>query len=185
MIEAGPISQGVNNMADTVPAQFSYTVEDELGVSATFLVNALADPAATVTQLDTMWQTIGGLLDAITGGIIRGGHYRVMQDYTGGKSTAAAGSRVEKAGVFNFSVAGTSFKTGLMVPSLKNSAITADRIDLSNSDIAAFLAAIVAATPGALEWTSENRQALIALVDAFLSFRTHRKQLVRVSFERP
>jgi hypothetical protein len=172
-------------MADTVPAQFSYTVEDELGVSATFLANALADPAATVTQLDTMWQTIGGLLDAITGGIIRGGHYRVMQDLTGGKSSAAAGSRVEQAGVFNFSVAGTSYKTGLMVPSLKNSAITADRIDLSNSDIAAFLAAIVAATAGVLEWTSENRQALIALVDAFLSFRTHRKQLVRVSFERP
>jgi len=168
---------------DTVPAQFSYTVEDELGVSATFLVNALANPAATVTQLDTMWQTIGALLDAITGGIIRGGHYRVMQALTGGKSSAAAGSRVEQSGVFNFSVAGTSYKTGLMVPALEDSVLVHGRINLSDDNVMAFLEAIVTAAVGVLEWTSENRQALIALVDAFLSFRKHKRALDRVSFE--
>ncbi len=169
----------------TVPAQFSYTVEDELGVSATFLANAMVDPTATVTELDGIWQTLGGLLDAIIGGVIRGGHYRVMHDsVTGAKSDPAAGSRVEQSGVFNFSVDGTAYKTALMVPSIKDGVIAADRITLDGG-VAAFLAAVVGATVGVLTWTSENRQELIALVDAFLSFRKHRRALSRVSFETP
>ena len=173
-------------MADSVPAQFSYTVEDELGVSATVLLNALVDPAATITELDTQWQDVGGCLDSIIGGVIRGGHYRVMEDsVTGAKSSAAAGSRVEQSGVFNFAVSGTSYKTGITVPSIKDGVITADRINLTNADVMAFIAGIVGSIEGVLEWTSENRQALIDLVDAFLSFRKHRRALTRVSFERP
>ena len=129
-------------MADSVPAQFSYTVEDELGVSATVLLNALVDPAATVLDLDTHWQDVGGFLDSIIGGVIRGGHYRVMEDsVTGGKSSPAAGSRVEQSGVFNFAVSGTSYKTGITVPSIKDGVITADRINLTNADVVAFIGA--------------------------------------------
>lgn len=170
-------------MADTIPAQFSYTLQDELGTKGVALVNALVDPAATVTQLNGQWSAIGLLLDAITSGKIIGGHYRVLEG-TIGKTAPSTGSRIEQSGTFNFSATGTSYKTPVLVPSLVDTAIGAGgRIDLANADVLAFFTALTTAVAGVLEWTSANRQALLALVDALLSFRKHRKQLQRSSFE--
>lgn len=170
-------------MADTVPAQFSFTLLDEFGTKGVCLVNALIDPAATITSLNAQWSNILGLLDLITSGQIIGSHYRVLPVITGVKTAPVAGSRIEQSAVFNFSASGTGYKQGVLVPSIRNTMITAGKIDLTNADVIAFFTALVTAVAGVLEWTSANRQALLALLDALLSFRKHRKQLARSSFE--
>lgn len=171
-------------MADTVPAQFSYTIVDELGTQGVCLVNALVDPASTTTQLTGQFAAIGLLLDAIISGYIKNGHYRILQGNPGGKGAPSAGSRIEQSGTFNFSAAGTGYKAPVLVPSIADATLgTGGRIDLANADILAFFTALTTAVAGVLEWTSANRQALLALLDALLSFRKHRKQLQRSSFE--
>jgi len=170
-------------MADTVPAQFSFTVEDEFGTKGVCLINSLIDPAATITDLDGVFANILGLLDSITGGKITQGHYRVLPVISGVKTDPVAGSRIEQSAVFNFSASGTGYKQGVLVPSIANTVITAGKVDLTNADVIAFFTALTTAVVGVLEWTSANRQALLALLDALLSFRKHRKQLARSSFE--
>lgn len=171
-------------MADTVPMQFSYTLQDAFGTKGVALINALADPAATVANLQTQWASIGALLDAITSGKIIGGHYRALQGPVDTDGKPAADSRIEQSGIFNFSATGTGYKQAVLVPSIADAVLTTGgRIDLANADVSAFFTALVTAVAGVLEWTSANRQALLALVDALLSFRKHRKQLQRSSFE--
>ena len=171
-------------MANTQPAQFSYTLQDELGTKASQVIYAMVDPTATIATLSTQWQAMGALIDAITGGKIVNGAVNVIKALSGGKSDPASGSRVEQTGVFNFFNVTTPRRFGEAVPSLSDTVIVSGEIDLGDADVAAFVTAMTASfTTGVNTNTAE--QALSSLADAFLSFRKRRRQLTRSTYEVP
>jgi len=98
------------------------------------------------------------------------------------KTTPATTAENERTGLFNFSQTGTPYKFGLDVPSIAEATITNGKIDLSNSSILAFKAAILTAG-AALTVVSTAIHSLVALLDALITFRKHRKAESRRSFE--
>jgi hypothetical protein len=171
-------------MANTQPAQLSYTLLDELGTKASSAFPLMIDPAMTVAQLVTATTGFADLLDAIVGGAIVNASASLLFGDQGAKDgTPASGSRVEQTGVFNFNNAVTAYRFGLIAPSLADSVISGGTVNLADSDVIAFVAACHASITGGGVPTNTARQTLTSLRDAFISFRKHRKQLTRSSFE--
>jgi hypothetical protein len=170
-------------MANTQPVRLSYTIQDELGTKASETFYALVDPASTVTQLAAEWQALASLIAAVSDGGIPRGSIALLEVPTA-PITPAAGSRVEQTGLFNFSNNVTPHRFGEAVPALKDSVIVGGKINLADTGVAALVAALATTFNGGLGvFTTNNAQALVALVDAVLSFRKRRRQLSRSSFE--
>src|SRR5579872_817764 len=165
-----------------IPLHFSATIRDGLGTEATTqaYLNVPDSTAlsALVGDLGT-WLTD---LDAVTDGLIRGTRIEITPALPGGLKTSTGAtfqaSRVEQTAVLNFSATGTARKEGFSIPAVSNSAIVAGKVDLANTAIQALITLL----SGGL-YTNPYNQALVALLDAILSFRKKRKQLQRSSFE--
>lgn len=168
-------------MADTVGASFSYRILDELGIEATCLLYVHYDPATTIANIVAEYQSTSLLLDAIIGGQVLPGTCRIEIDPDAGvKASPDAGSRVEQTAVFDFSNNVTSRKWGDAVPSFSNSKITAGKINIADTDVVAWTTNLTSAvTTG--HYSNNAFQQLVAVTDAFLSFRKRRKQLFRES----
>jgi len=106
-----------------------------------------------------------------------------MQTFTDDAPTAD--SCVEQTGVFNVPSSNSGRLFGIAVPGLDNSMIVDGEIDLSDTDVAAFVSAIEGTYTAGGVFTNNNWQQLNDLADAFLSFRKRRKQLSRSSYEVP
>lgn len=172
-------------MAYTQEVQLSFTYQDELGTKASQVIYALADPTKTLANLLTDLQAMAGLLVAIAGAKMLSCQARLLAvptaDQTG---KPVAGSRVEQTGVFDFTNTSTPRKFGEPVPSILDSVIVDGTINLADAGVSAFVAAMHAASgTSTTEPTNNSFQTLGPLADAFLSFRKHRKQLTRSSFE--
>jgi hypothetical protein len=168
-------------VAYTQAARYSFTIVDELGVEASDTYYAMLDPTQTITSAVNAWTSLYDVLQPVTDGSIVRGHVDILLQPVS-ISPAVVGSRVEQTGLFNFSATGTTHKFGEPVPAFSSSFITPTGINLSDATVAAFYN-FLAATLTVLEWTSNNQQKLIALLDAVLSFRKRRKQLTRSTFE--
>jgi len=172
-------------MAYTQQAHFSFTVQDGLGTKASMIIYALLDPTKTVANLVTDIQAWATLIEPIIDSKILLADAVVSVtptvDQTGKPADA---SRVEQTGVFNFANGSTTRRFGEAVPALADAVITGGTIDLADTDVAAFVTAMGAASGTATSQATNNSfQDLTSLVDAFLSFRKRRKQLLRSSFE--
>jgi len=170
-------------MAESVGAHFSYRMQDELGINATCVLYLYLDPATTVANLIAEYQSTSLLLHAISGGALKVGSIQLEADPDAGAVAAAvAGSRVEQTGVFDFTNAVTSRIWGEPVPALLNSKISGGRINDADTDIVAWTTNLLGSvTTG--HYTNNSFQHLAAVRDTFISFRKHRKQLTRESFE--
>jgi len=148
------------------------------------VVYALVDPTKTVTNLAADWETLAALIDDFIGGKITGGSARLILVTSGDeKSIPESDSRVEQTAVFDFPDGTSGRLYGVAVPSLGSSFITAGAVDLG-PPVDAFVAAMT--TPTANSQPTSNTYAdLGALTDSFISFRKHRKQLTRSSYELP
>jgi len=172
-------------MAFTQDVQYSYTLLDGLGSHASMVIYAKADPTKTLTNILADWETFAALIDLIVGGQILHGQVRLLTAPSGSeKSSPGSTSRVEQTGVFDFPNATNSRIFGEAVPSLADSVIVGGQIDLTDTNVANFVTAMSTATANS-EPTTNQFLVLTALRDAFLSFRKHRKQLSRSSFEIP
>lgn len=172
-------------MAFTQKTQFSFSLLDELGTKASMVIYAAADPTKLISDLAADWETWAALIDAITGAQITGGTAQLVEVPSGDeKVMPAAGSRVEQTGVFDYPNGTSGRVFGEAVPGLDDSKIVDGTIDLSDADVAAFVAAMTTATANTAP-TSNTFADLGALRDAFLSFRKRRKQLTRSSYELP
>lgn len=172
-------------MAYTQAAHLSFTIQDELGTKASEVIYVLADPTKTVANMVTDLQAWGALITPIIGGRLLSAELCITVVPSADQSgKPAAGSRVEQTGVFNFGNASTSRRFGEAVPSLADSVISGGEINLSDTDVAAFVAAMHAASgTSGTEPTNNAFQVLTGLTDAFISFRKRRKQLLRSSYE--
>jgi len=177
-------------MANTQPAQFSFSVEDELGTKASVAFPCLLDPAMTITQLNAALAAEATAIDAIIGGAVIGASLAVLMSpaqlaAATAKDVPAAGSRVEQTGVFNLRNATTTRLYGIAVPSLSDDQITSGTIDLTeDGPVDVWLDLIESAGSATVpQVTNSAQQAVTTLADAFLSFRKRRKQLSRSSRE--
>jgi hypothetical protein len=168
----------------TVHAQFSYTVEDELGTKASLALYGTVDDTTTVADLAVQWQDYSTALTAVTDGIITGGTARLILSPTASQAgKPAAGARVEQNGVINYLVTASGRRFGIAAPAWKDSLLSGDSLVIGTGAGATWQAILTGAMGDATGTNASNDYlALGAAVDSFLSFRKHRKQLTRASF---
>lgn len=170
-------------MAVNTDVTLSARVLDDLGVEQAVTMYVEADDAQTLAQLTAAWQNWVTLLDGVTAGQITTGKVSIGPDLPGGlKGAPVAGSRVEAGAVLNWTHAGANKRAGFFIPALKAAAIAGGKVLLTQTDVAALLAAVLAPIAGGT-YANETFQALTAFRDAFLAFRKRRRQLRSESFE--
>lgn len=170
-----------------VPLHFSARIVDGLSTEATTVSYLLVPDTATLTLLTTALYSWTTDLDAITDGNITHISMLITPALPGGlktstTSTTFVASRVEQTAVLNMGNTNNVRKFGQVVPAFSSSKISAGKVNLGDTAVAAFLTLLQAAVAGGT-FVNQYNQALSALIDAIISFRKRRKQLQRTSFE--
>lgn len=170
-------------MALTAPALVSVSIVDELGTKSSSSQYVLVDPTAPLASLAATAQAYATALDAIISGTITETRATLLPGNPAGlKATPGVGSRVENGAVVNFQDALSPRKYGTLIPSIAEAVIKNGKLDLTNAAVQAFVVLITTAT-GTEAFATPARTAITHAIDAFLSTRKHRKQLMRSSFE--
>jgi len=167
------------------PDILSIEITDAEGVTASSPIYLNVPSTVTVADLTTLAGEYMTLLDAIIDGQITGATYHIVPAagaFTGLKSAPVAGSNVESTGLFNFSQTGIKYKFGIDVPSIANSKIVGGRVNLSDSDVAAWMG-FMTTVHLTVTVVSKFVLTLVALIDALRTFRKHRTALTKRSFE--
>ena len=175
-------------VATTLQIRMSATILDGLNVQSLAQSYALVDPTASFTAIITTFNTWLADLDACTDGQIIAAAIHVYPALPGGlKSSPVSGSRVEQTGVLDFSATGTTHRWGMAIPALSNgpTVTSGGKIVLTGGDPPNVLIDLLAEGSTAdLQWTNDNGQALVALLDTLISFRQRRNQLALETYER-
>ena len=170
-------------MAADTAVRFSATVEDETGVKGSVLTHAVVDSADTIATLVTAQQAWVSAVDGVSGAKVISSGMTFSPALPGGiKGAAIAGARVEQTGVLNLGNNTTPYRYGVTIPALKDSLIVAGRINLTDALITTFTTLLTSAVGGGA-YTNLARQTLTGVIDAVLSFRKHRRERTRTSFE--
>lgn len=163
----------------------SFKMVDALGVSTSMFVPMRVDDTKTVAQMLTDVDLIGQQIDPITDSQIT--HQTasvVLGGPTAGKSSPASTAENERTGLFNLSQSTGPYKFGIDVPGIADSKLSGGKINLSDADILAFITALTVAGT-ALTPESTSLYTLVALLDALITFRKHRKAESRRSLAIP
>jgi len=167
----------------TYEGLLSASLHDAIGVPSTTNLYLKIPDTVTVANLATFVQDYSAVLDPITGAQIDRMDIKINLPFSGAKSAPVAGSEVEKTGLFNFEQAGSFYKFGIDIPAIAASVLTSGGlIDLTNTDIQAWITFLGTVTAG-ITVVSKFLNALVALLDALISFRKHRKQESRRTIE--
>lgn len=171
------------------PTIFSYTIQDKEGVKAVSNYYVAYD-GATLTEdiLNANWVVLGGLINAITDGVIIGGHAQIDYDPDGAwRTTPAEATSVSSGAEFNFNQAASPYVQAALIPAFAVGKIANGHPDLTDSAVAAYVTDVTRALglPGSnsVFVNSKYNNALKSLRDTFLNTRKHRKQLTKASFE--
>jgi len=162
--------------------RFTFNIKDSEGVRAPCTLYGTYDDTQLVSALVTDLAAMRALIAAVTDGQI------ISAEATLKIAGAAApgnfaDSDVSQVGTFDFTTtSGTVWAD--VVPAIKDAAIVAGHINLSDADIAALLTALET-SPGDFEQTNRDWLAATSFTDCFLSTRKHRRQLKRASYEVP
>jgi len=167
----------------TVIASVSFTGQDALGVPANFNEDFTFDDTKTVAQVNTY---VNDLFDHFTPTSDAGwtAISWTMYPTVNNPTSINSDSIVERTGLLNFSQSGSRFKYGIDIESIAQSLIVDGKIDLGATAITNWTDYLVAAHSG-FTLLSKAANALVALIDAVISFRKKRKLESRRSFEVP
>lgn len=153
----------------------STEVLDSLGVVTTQDIFLEVPDTTTLATLTTQVQAYQALLDGITGSALKKTFARIEIPLAGGvKGSAVAGSANEETMLANFSQTGSTYKNGIDVPAVASQLIVNGKIDLSNAGLQAWITWLTSAHSG-IQAVSKFVLTLVALVDALITFRKHRK----------
>ena len=168
----------------TVKAQFSFTVQDELGTKASLALYATVDDTTTTANLGAQWQTFATALTAVTDSkVLSGSAGLVLAPTASQAGKPAAGNRVEQNALLSYLVTASGRRFSIATPGWSDSLISGGTVVLTGA-AATWIAALTGALGTATGVnTSNDFLALGAAVGADLTFRKHRKQLSRSSFE--
>jgi len=157
-------------------------------VQALSQVYGLVDPTQSFNSVITTFDTWLADMDACTDGQIIAAGIHLSPSLPGGlKSSATSASRVEQTGVLNFSATGTTHRFGVAIPALSNSGtvISAGKIVTTEAGpIDTLEDLLVGGGTASLQWTNDNSQALVALLDTLISFRKRGHKLSLETYER-
>lgn len=169
------------------PTVLSYTIRDDDGVrsSAPFYVS-YNGAIETVDGLIGVWLQIGGLIDAITGGVVESGHIQIpLAADVSWKDTPLAGHSVSDTLNLAFSNDDTIYRDTFIVPALRDSLVIDGRPDLTPAGAIMDLADELAGSFTNGFYVNTGGADLIALIEAFQGVRKHRQQLKANSSVRP
>lgn len=156
---------------------------DSLGVESSSMFPVNIDDTKTIAQALTDAQVLAGDVDAISDSQITEVSLKLIGPLPiGGKTGPIAGAENERTGLFNFSQSGSPYRWGVDIPGMAQGKISAGKINLSDAAVSAFIAFMIAAGT-ALTPVSTSPHTLVALLDALLAFRKHRRAESRRSFE--
>jgi len=169
----------------TRQVQFSVKYLDSLGVEVAVPYYGTANDAQTIALAVTEFQQMLDDLDAVTDAQITGAEIKIVNILpTAGKSSPVAGSLNNRGELLNFSQTGNPRRQEWLIPAISLSKLVGGRLNLSDSDVSS-LVDLITAVGTVFRYTSTVFSALVALLDAFLSIRKHRKPDTKVSFEVP
>ena len=160
----------------SVFGQVSYTVQDELGITAPSRVPFTSLDTTTISELGDMATTVGGELDLVTSGKITGVRVELYFPVgSGWKSSPTAGSRVEQTGLVNFFNATTKYRFGIDFPALADSLISGGKILIDSGALRNLCNLLIAGvSDDNTTFCNTAQQALTSIADALVSFRKHR-----------
>jgi len=164
-----------------IPAVVSVHFVDAYGIPGQSPYFVTLDDTKTIAQLDTDLSSLIVDVAALSQGVATS-IVCIITRPTGIDPTTALGD-IEKGGLFNFNNAADSYATGLLVPDINPSVLTATGlIDLTNAAVVAFITYITTAHT-VITVVTKGVRALTALRDALITFRKHRKPLARKTTE--
>jgi hypothetical protein len=167
----------------TIPLVLGYQIEDELGVVTTHALFLDAPSTVTLANLQTFANDYTPLIDAIIDGEIVGISVDVPLLISGAKGAPTVpGSSVEETGLIGWEQAASNYKASIDIPSIAHAVVALGKIDLTNTDFVAWRNFVLATTVG-IKFCSKFGNDLVALKDALITFRKHRRAENRRSFE--
>lgn len=167
----------------TYEGLLSAELHDVIGTPSSTNLYLKVPDTVTVANLATFVQDYSAVLDPITGAQIDRMSIKITLPFSGAKSAPIAGSEVEKTGLFNFEQTGSFYKFGIDIPAIAASVLTTGGlIDLTNTNVQAWITFLGTVTAG-ITVVSKFLNTLVALLDALISFRKHRKQESRRTIE--
>lgn len=166
----------------TVGVTYSARAQDAEGVEGPVTFYVEADDAQTLADAVTGWGTWVGQIDAVSDCQIVGGKVTISPALPGGIKSSPGTNRWEAGAVFNWQQTGSSKRAGFFIPGLKSAAISAGKVLLTQTDVAALLTAVLGATLGG-SYASPTYNILTGFRDCFLAYRKRRKQLRAFSYE--
>lgn len=167
----------------TVFGHASVQFLDKLGVTVSSPYYLNIDDTKTLAAISTEVASLISSLDAISDSQITGANLQVEITLPGGlKSAPADTAENERTALFNFSQSGSPYRFGVDVPAIADSKIANGKVDLTDTNIQDFITLLKTAGTN-LTYVSTAIKALVALIDALLSFRKHRKAETRRSLE--
>lgn len=171
-------------MANTLPYRMTLRVVDSMGVLSSVPLYGLCDPTATLAQVVTEAQAVQVALDAVTDAVVYEVEFGVIPANAEGiKSSALNNCNVEKTGLYTFNDSETPANAyGQDVPAVALSTLSGDKIDPTNADVMAWVAALTTA------WTkgvfTTRAQSVVAAIRRYnVTFRKRRRAQSRVSLE--
>jgi len=159
-----------------IQGMLSYRIRDDSSVVANKSIFFIFADTVTLAGVQAFANAYAALLDAITEGVIVKQVFRAILPTSGLKDTPVADSDVEETLLTSYEQATSPYTWGDDVPAIIQAAIVNGRVDLTNADVAAYTAFLVAAHSGIAN-TSSDYIDLIALDSGQATFRKHRKQL--------
>lgn len=166
-------------MAD--PTIFEYEIQDDQGLSnRSALFMAYDGATQTVDALIGGWLAYGGLIDpCVDGQIVQGRITIPLSPDASWKAAPVVGNNVNQVMALNFGNDFNRYITPLLLPSYKESTLTATRTpNVGVNPLLALINAVIAGS-GANFPNSRDIHDLDDLVDAFLTVRKVRNQKQR------
>lgn len=162
------------------PTIFSFSMRDANNVVGATQARVNYDAETeTVAALIGSWEELGGALNAVSGAVITGGRILIPTGpVSGWKTTPTAGQDISDVGVFSFANGSTGYVDEFAVLAFLASKVSAGRINLSDTAVAA-LVNILNNTAGGttVNYANAAGQDFTALRKAFQADRKHRRQL--------
>lgn len=166
-------------MAD--PTSFEWQIKDDQNLKNRAQMFVAYDGATeTVDALIGAWSAYGGLIDPCIDGEIVGGQITIpLIPNVAWKSTPIVGNNANQVMSLNFENDFNSYLTAILLPTYRESILTAARVpNIGTNPLLALITAITAGS-GAVFPNSNSLHDLDALRDAFLTTRRVKGQTQR------
>lgn len=159
-----------------VQVKTSMSLQDYLGVRAAVQLNQNLDDTTTIADLVTAGKLLQADYDLVTAAAITETRLTIVcPPPDAGNKAAIAGQDMEKTLLINFAQSGLANKYGIDIPAIRTTVLTGGVPNPANAAVIALVALIEG------NYTSAALNALTAVRDYAVTFREHRRGLLKVA----